>query len=300
MHKTAAILMLAWMIVLTLTGCGGDKEMIQSDFTILIASTATAENIQSVAEFLDDKIPDVDEDMATHMVIAYREYLLNYITQNKDKTTIQELSVYLDPKTGRVDTEKIQNSELKSFYDQIKAGALMVTLFEGEPILRVDYGKLLEKYGEYISESMKELFQLISGLIDKPTTENATLVISWEELLSRTYAAEKLIRKYPENDHLIEDAAWIYTTHLNTMLMGTTNTPIFDYNTKEFSTSAGTVYREFMLSQPDAVLTWVLKEYYTYLNSINYTLDFNDVTMSKVFFDTCDWLVSEAEKRVKE
>ncbi|HAF60171.1 MAG TPA: hypothetical protein DCK81_03410 [Clostridiales bacterium UBA9856] len=69
---------------------------------------------------------------------------------------------------------------------------------------------------------------------------------------------------------------------------------------REFSEPAKTAYQNFMLSEPAAVLTWVLKEYFTYLNSIDYTLDFNDSTMSKVFFDTCDWLVSEAEKRVRE
>ena len=234
------------------------------------------------------------------MVSAYREYLLNYIIQNEDKTTIQELSVYFDAKSERIDPEKIKNSEFNTYYEHIKAGCLMVLMREGSPVLKVDNIKLLEKYGEYISEPLQALYQFEAELIESPTSQNATLVVSWEELLDRTYTAEKLLTDYPDEEYITIDAMWIYTSHLNTLLMGTTNTPIFDYGTKEFSVSAKTAYRNFILSEPDAVLTWVLKEYFTYLNSIDYTLDFNDSTMSKVFFDTCDWLVSEAEKRVKE
>jgi hypothetical protein len=93
---------------------------------------------------------------------------------------------------------------------------------------------------------------------------------------------------------------WLYTTHLNAILMGTTNSPIFDYSSKEFSPGAKAAYEAFAKANPDTTLTWVLKEYFTYLDSIDYKLDFNDSTMSKVFFNTCDWLVSEAEKRVME
>ena len=300
MYKTAAVLLIALVMSLIASGCGADKETIQSEFAILITNTATAENIRENAEFLDTNIANVSKDVATDMVEAYREYLLDYITQNKDKTTIQELSVYLSSETGLIDEEKIQNSELKSYYDNIKAGCLTIRVYEGAPVLRVDYTMLIEKYGEYISEPLKELFQLSAELIDKPTSENATLAISWEELLARTLEAEKLIKANPDNERLVGHAMWIYTSHLNTMLMGTTNTPVFDYTTKEFSQAARTAYQNFLLAEPDTTMTWVLKEYFTYLSSIEFKLDFNDSTMSKVFFDTCDWLVAEAEKRVKE
>lgn len=300
MRKTAAVIFIALMMNFIITGCGADKEMIQSEFTMLIADTATAENIRANADFLDENIKNVSEEIASNMVVAYREYLLDYIVQNKDKTTIQELGVYLDAETGLIDQEKIQNSELKSYYDNIKAGALKVTVYEDAPVLRVDYDMLLEKYGEHISEPLAELFRLSAELIGRPTSENATLAISWEELLTRTHAAEKLIKANLDNERLVADAMWIYTSHLNTMLMGTTNTPIFDYTTKGFSDAARTAYQSFLLAEPDTTMTWVLKEYFTYLSSIGFELDFNDSTMSKVFFDTCDWLVAEAEKRVKE
>lgn len=300
MHKIAAVLLIIFAIIFSFGGCRNDNNEIQSEFTLLISKNVDSENIDAIANFLDENISKMNEDIATLMVIDFREYLFNYIIQNKDKTILQELFVYIDGKTGRIDSEKIQNSEHKSYYDKIKAGSLMVMLYEDAPVLRVDHNKFLEKYGEYISDSVNELYRLEAQLIERPTSENAKLTVNWQELLKRAYAAEKLITEYSKDERVLADAIWIYTTHINSLLMGATNSPIFDYNTKEFSSSARSAYQDFILNEPDAVLTWVLKEYFAYLSNIDYTLDFNDCERNKMFFDTCDRLVAEAEKRVKE
>ncbi len=300
MRKTAAIIITITLLTLiSLAGCGTDREKLQSEFNDLITGPVTSEQIPLIGAFLDENIQHVGQDLASHMVFEFHEFLLDYTFQNEDGTAIQELSVYFDAETGRIDEEKIQHSVFKSFYDDITVGLFMM-MYENEPVLRVDHARLLEKYGEYISESMQALYHLAAEVVERPTTENATLAISWKELVDRTYEAEKIIKTYPDDQRIIEEVMWIFRTHLNTMLMGTTNTPIFDYRTKEFSDSARAAYQEFMLSESDAVLTWTLKEYFTYLDSIDFTLDFNDITMSKVFFNTCDWLVSEAEKWVRK
>ncbi len=299
MHKTAAILIIAIMTLLTLTGCSGNNKTINSDYHALLDNATTAGNIAEIVEFLDANIAAVDKDTAAEMVVEYREFLLNYIIQNKDKTTLQELNVYIDESCGRIDEEKIKNSESKEYFDQVSAGAMMVTVCDGVPTLKVDHAKLLEKYDNYIPDSLRGLYTLEAEIAERPTSKNAKLMVSWSELLDRTFAAEKLLTDYSDDKLIFDDALWIYTTQLNTVLMGTTNSPIFDYETKEFSSSARMAYNEFITAEPDSVLSWVLKEYFVFQNSIDYRLDFNNSTLSKLFFDTCDWLVSEAEKRVK-
>ena len=300
MKKTIVVLLIVVLFSWILVACGADKDKIQSDFSNMIENAATPEDIQSTAEFLDENIPLVGEEKASDMLAAYEHHLLNYISENTDKTSIEALRTYFDFDKGVIDEQKIEGSEMKAFYDKIKAGSLMVVCYENAMILKVDYAKLLEKYGDYISESIQSLYGLVAETTAKPTTENATLMIHWEDLLDRTFAAETLLKNYPEDDLVKDDAMWLYTTHLNTLLMGTTNTPIFDYSSKEFSSEARDAYEAFVIANPDTTLTWVLKEYFTYLNGIDFSLDFKDSTMSKVFFDTCDWLVSEAEKRVMQ
>lgn len=300
MYKAAAVILIVLAMMATLSGCAKEKDKIISEFGELIGKGANSESINETAEFLDKNIKKLDEEDASKLLVNYRKYLFEYIAQNKDKTVTQELVVYIDQKTGRIDKEKIENSEHKSYYDRIKAGSLMVIMGENLPVLRIDHYSLLDRYGEYVSDSINELYLLEALMTEEPATENATLTIGFDELLSRAYRAEKLIKKYGEDENIIDDAMWVYTSYLNTILMGTTNSPMFNKETKKFRESAREEYKKFIVEEPDSTLTWVLKEYFTYLNGIGYTLDFNDINLSKVFFDTCDWLVSEGTKRVNE
>jgi hypothetical protein len=84
------------------------------------------------------------------------------------------------------------------------------------------------------------------------------------------------------------------------MLLGMNNTPIFDYETQKFSEEAKTAYVEFIKANPDAVTSWMLLEYLSYLDGTGYIMDYNNEAQSKAFFDTCTWLVSEAGKKVLE
>ena len=298
MRKSAAVLIVLFLLTFVFTGCGIDKETVQSDFSVMVSGTTTPENIRSTAEYMDDNIKKVGKDIAAQMLSAYEDYLHRYISENPDKLQLELLYGYYDKEKKAFNEEKIKDSEISDFYDSIRFGSLIPVCNEDSIALKINYPNLLEKYGEYISVPMHRLYELKAIAVEKPMSQNAALLISWEELSNRALEAEKLLKEFPGDELVKTDAMWLYTTYLNTMLMGTTNTPIFDYSTTEFSPEARKSYERFMLDNPDATITWVLKEYFTYLYGISYSLNFNDSTMSKVFFDTCDWLVSEAEKRV--
>ncbi|MDD2484229.1 MAG: hypothetical protein PHQ50_04260 [Eubacteriales bacterium] len=298
MRKTTAIILTLILCLTAFTGCKPDKEKIQSDFSVMVAAAATPDHIGQTAAFLDENISFVGEEIAGHMLVAYEEYLLRYLDENRNQA--ETLRPFFDEKTGIIDESKITDTGASELYANLRAGSIIAVYYEEALTLKVDYTRLLEKYGEYIPESLRLLYGLDADSVLKPMTENAKLNISWETLLDRAYRAEMILKKYPE-DHLVkENAQWLYTTYLNALLMGTTNTPIFDYETEEFSAEAKAAYVHFMRENSDAVLTFALTEYFSYLESIEYNLDYNDVTMSKVFFDTCDWIVTETNKRLEE
>lgn len=299
MVRRIAVLLI-FVIITTFAGCGIDKDDVKSDFKIMVAASATPEHIQTTAEFLDQNIPHVGKEDASRMLVAYEEYLHRYITDNREMSGLEVWRPYMDLETKRVDEGKITDSEVVDFYKHLKAGSILVVYYEDSPKMVVDYSNLLEKYGDYILEPLQRLYELDAEAVEKPMAENATLMISWEALLKRANKAEVILKEYPDNELIREDTMWLYKTYLNAILMGTTNTPIFNYSTNTFSPGAKAAYTAFILENPDSTLSWVLKEYFVYLKSINNNLNFNDSTMSKVFFDTCDWLVSEAEKKVLE
>lgn len=162
----------------------------------------------------------------------------------------------------------------------------------------IQYEAWEKHYDQYIADSLKDLYQIRAKEQKEPMVSDGVTKISWSEVVQRTYAMEQYIEKYKDQQLIAEDAKWLYGNYINTLVMGTNGTPVFDYKTFIFSEDARTAYAAFINQHPESVTTWALTEYFTYLDSVNYSLDYNDKVSSKLFFDTCDWLVSESGKRV--
>lgn len=162
----------------------------------------------------------------------------------------------------------------------------------------INYDEWLKHYEKYIGSALVGLYQIRSEEQDSPMAEDTVLKISWKEILQRAYDMEQYIRENKDQEFIKEDASWLYQNYMNALVMGTNGTPIFDYKTHVFSEDAKTAYAAFINRYPDSATAWALTEYFTYLNSIEFTMDYNDKVSSKLFFDTCDWLVSESGKRV--
>lgn len=180
--------------------------------------------------------------------------------------------------------------------------SLMLVDFEGYVLgfntNGIDYSQWIEKYGKKIDPALVELYEFKVREQEAPMAKEATLKIGWGDIANRALELENYIADNKNNELVKEDADWMYENYINTMVMGTNGTPIFDYKTSEFSNNARNAYAAFINKYPDSTVSWVLREYFSYLNSINYTLDYNDKVSSKSFFDTCNWLVSESGKRV--
>ena len=299
--KKRTITVLILLLCLTgLFGCGPDQEKIQADFSLMVAATPTPEHIKATGAFLDENLERVGEDTAGHMLAAYEEYLLRYTDENTNQMLLETLKPFFDQETGTLTSEQITDPEAREAFDSLQAGNLAILWYEEAPVFRIDYPALLTQFGDMIPESLRLLYELEAEEFRQPISENATLTVSRETLLDRARQAEMILVEYGE-DHLVrENTEWLFKTYLNAVLMGTTNSPVFDYQTMEFSPEAKAACVTFIRENPDTNLTWALTEYFTYLDSIDYSLDYNDVTMSKVFFDTCDWLVTETTKRVEQ
>ena len=136
----------------------------------------------------------------------------------------------------------------------------------------ITYEEWGKHYEKYIADSLKDLYKIRTMEQTTPMAEDSILKISWAELAQRTYDMELYIQKYKDQKLIAEDAKWLYGNDINAMAMGTTGTPIFDYKTYVFSEDAKTAYAAFINQHPDSVTAWALTEYFTYLDSISYSL----------------------------
>jgi hypothetical protein len=185
--------------------------------------------------------------------------------------------------------------------NQEQAGELLMLLEEyalNYDNSSLDYADVIERFGQEIPPYMTELFELKRIEQNAPIISDATLQVSWDELLARTENIEDFIVRRREDVLIKDDALWLYRRHINALLMGAINSPVFDYDTREFSPELKTIYERAIAERPDSALTWVLKEYVDYLESMDYVLLYRQKEDSAKFIETCNRLASEAEKRV--
>lgn len=201
--------------------------------------------------------------------------------------TIKEATNYLDKYLSKMD-KKYASDMVLHFESYILA-------FNQDGI---EYEEWAKQYDKYVAASLKELYQIKAMEQKAPFVADAVLLITWEELVNRTHDMEQYIQKYKDQKLTNQDATWLYGNYMNALVMGTNGTPIFNYEKHTFSEEAKTAYASFINKYPDSTTAWALKEYFTYLDSIQYNMDYNNKISSKLFFDTCDWLVSESGKRV--
>ena len=209
------------------------------------------------------------------------------LDKSASEDTLKEASAYLDKYLPKLDEEYA--SQMIHDYEHY------ILEFNQEGI---NYDDWIKKYDKYLAPALKEFYQIMAEEQNSPIAEDTTLKVSWEELLQRTYNIEQFIKSNKDYKLISEDVTWMYGNYMNALVMGTNGTPIFDYKTNAFSEDAKTVYAAFINKYPDSTTAWALTEYFTYLNSIQFTMDYNNKISSKLFFDTCDWLVSESGKRV--
>jgi hypothetical protein len=187
---------------------------------------------------------------------------------------------------GRIDEE--QTGELLT---QLEAYALE---YDNSSL---DYAGLAERYKGEIPDYMTELFELKEIEQDAPIISDATLQVSWAELLERTKVIEDFIAAHREDSLIRDDAVWLYRRHVNAVLMGAMNSPVFDYDTHEFSAELMELYDAYIAERPYSALAGVLREYKEYLKDMDYTLLYKQKEDSAKFIETCNRLASEAEKR---
>ncbi|MDR2089961.1 MAG: hypothetical protein LBP73_11490, partial [Clostridiales Family XIII bacterium] len=139
----------------------------------------------------------------------------------------------------------------------------------------VDYERLIAEYADEVPDCLTELFEYKAIEQDRPIIFDATLQVDWPELISRTLNIEDFIVARREDQMIREDALWLYKRHVNALLMGASNSPVFDYGTHEFSRELLARYDAVIAERPDSTLAAVLTEYEAYLAELGYALEYD-------------------------
>ena len=290
---TALILCMGFLV-----GCGKSNEEIKTEFSKILSNKATPQTMEDAEDFVGKYAKKLTKDGASVMVAQLEDYLIQYINTDRDDVQVQSLAAYFNKDSGWIEEDSIKDKGTQEYYEALKRAHIYPVYYEDKVQLRVDYGSLNETFGKVIDPALSELYEIDEIITDEPATHNASLTIGYPELMDRAMAVEALIGKYPDNIWINDEVRWLYSTYLDLIMMGTTNTPVFDYQTGEFSSQAKTAYEHVIQEHQDTTLAWALNQYFAYLEEIEYTMNYKDSTKSKLFFDTCYGIRIAAEKRV--
>lgn len=212
---------------------------------------------------------------------------LEMLEEPAEIESIAAVGFFLDKNLGKMETNDADQMVI-AYEDYIFT-------FNNESL---EYRTFLEQFKKYISQPLSELYQIKIEEQENPIAVNTVLQMSWRQITDRAMRLELFIKENSKNEQIKEEAKSIYEYYINAILMGTTGTPIFSYQDGMFSEDAKNAYIGFSSEYPDTLITTIFNEYFSYLESINFKLNYKNTTEVKIFYDTCTYLVSEAGKRV--
>ncbi|THF73056.1 hypothetical protein [Cohnella fermenti] len=154
---------------------------------------------------------------------------------------------------------KIEDEASRKMALDALAGGYKLETAEGFVFPVVDYGKL-KRFDANVSPAMKDYIALLAAESDNKTAADGGLVISWDELASRTLAAEQYVTNYPDSPEK-EAATTLYLRYLTNLLYGLDNTPIFDYNTYKILPEITDLYKKIASEHPDTATAKLAQQF---------------------------------------
>ena len=227
-------------------------------------------------------------------------------TDEEFRAMLEKAEAYIDANIAKVDAEDAD------YMLYLYANTARVIVEEDGEKLE----GLLGRYGNRLTEMMRSFMQLELEEIQEPLSEMPSAEaeegttgeeLFFREAMERALKVEKLVRDNRETinsktyEYLKPTVTWQYEYYINYMLLGTADAPVFGTEDHLFKETAKAIYTELAQAEPDTTTAWVVNEYFNYLESIDFRLDYKqDADAAKVYYDTCGYIVDKAGKRLYE
>lgn len=271
-----------------------DEETIMKDFKTMVKSDNEP---FTLVKFIDENIEKVKVEYATEMIKELEEVQEGYIERYTDQLFMEEhqmelLSLSEVGQTGNDETktnienllffdetkiEEIKNANLNELVKKLIQGKYRLINMEGAFYPIIDY-EALKVYNDYLSEEMKEYIDIKSMDSNMPTILDAGIVISFDQLAERLVKTENYILKYPDSIKY-EEILRLYGVYLKFYLEGSSNTPIYDFESKKIKDEIISSYKK-VKDMDETVTSKVVSKYIDIIGENQNIIDEN--VLSKV------------------
>jgi hypothetical protein len=239
-------------------------ELILKQFRDLALASPPADELlasfkQSIAE-----IQPAQADELIRAMEAYYQKNLPEAEKKFEASNVQEDLMKLEWPITDEQIQAINDDSVRELAQQTIAGGYKLETAEGFVFPVIDYGQLVA-YGDKLTISMKAYLDIMAAESDKASAKDAGLAITWDELASRTLAAESYVVTFPDTPERAS-VEQRYLNYLSMYLIGLNNTPIFDYDTFVILPEVKKQYEQMSASHAGTVTGQLTKEMLALLN----------------------------------
>jgi len=159
--------------------------------------------------------------------------------------------------------------ELKCFQSNLTACGIKFLLSEGTYYLDAMSDFLYNNFKDRVSDGVKEYLSIRKDELKQGFSEDAGLLISFEDVYKRVKRWEVFIKNYP-NTVCAEEANSYYITYLETLIAGMDNSRLFDFNSNSLLPEIKTLYEKIMKEETASPATKIISSYYSLLSRHNF------------------------------
>lgn len=171
--------------------------------------------------------------------------------------------------------------ELKCFKNNLTTCGIDIFSTEGMYYFDVIPDFFYNNFKNCVSDGVKEYLNIRKDELKQGFSEDAGMLISFEDLYMRVKRWEKFIKKYP-NTIYGEEAKSYFQTYLETLMTGMDNSRIFDFDSRSLLPEIKTLYEKIKNEEPESQTTKIIFSYYSFLAQH----DFKENDSIEVFLKT--------------
>jgi hypothetical protein len=173
-----------------------------------------------------------------------------------------------------------ESREVKIFKDNLHACGLDLLMSEGAYYVDATPEYFYNNFRNRVSDALRDYLDIRKDEMKEGFTEDAELLISFNDVYKRVKRWEQFLAKYPSGP-VNSIAEYYYSMYLSTLLTGTDNSNAFDYNTFILEPEMKLLYEHIMKEDPDSRTTKVVTAFYSLMEKHN----FRDNESIRAFLD---------------
>jgi hypothetical protein len=165
--------------------------------------------------------------------------------------------------------KNIDDDQTKDFKKCLDACGTELLMTEGSYYLDAKFDYFYSIFKGKVSADLDDFLKIRSIELKQGYSEDAGLLISFEDLYKRVIGWEDIITKYP--DFFLKDySEYYYSDYLSTLLTGMDNTPVFDFESQKLLPEVKKLYERVITLNDSRKSSKIISNYYNLLKKTDF------------------------------